>query len=56
MRSYYTAQGTISNLVGQNMMEDNEKKMCMYMYVSLGHCSTAETDNIINQLHFKKKF
>ena len=33
MRSYCIAQGTMSNLMGENMMEDNEKKnIYIYMY------------------------
>ena len=32
MKSYCTAQGTISNLLGQHMMEDKMRKR-MYMYV-----------------------
>ena len=36
MRSYCTAQGTIPNLLGQNMMEDSmRKKKCIY--ACLGH-------------------
>ena len=35
MRSYCTAQGTISNLFGSNMMEDNMRKR-MYI-LQLGH-------------------
>ena len=38
MRSYCTGQGTISNLLGQNMMEESIRKtmyvyyMCVYIY------------------------
>ena len=34
MRSYCTAQGTMSNLLGWNMMEDSmKKKKRMYIYI-----------------------
>ena len=36
MRSYYIAQGTMSNLLGQTLMEDNIRKemcICMYIYI-----------------------
>ena len=36
MRSYSMAQGTISSLLGYNMMEGNMRKR-MYVYVWLGH-------------------
>jgi len=33
---YHTAQGTISNLLGQNMMEDNmSKRVCVYIYICI---------------------
>ena len=37
MGSYYIAQGTMSNLLEYNMMEDREKEgvgVCVCMYVS----------------------
>jgi len=33
MRSYFIAQGTISNILGQNMMENNIKKEWIYIYI-----------------------
>ena len=45
-------QGTISGLLGQNMMEDNmRKRMCVYIYIyiyiKLGYCCTAEIDRTL---------
>ena len=57
MRSYYTAQEIISNLLEQNMMEDEKKNVytyvcvcvraraCVHMTGSL--CCTAEIDIIL---------
>ena len=60
MRSYCTAQGTISNLLGQNMMEDNMRKiMCTYMCVCVYNWVTLlynrNWHNIVNQLYFNFK-
>ena len=41
MRSYCVAQGTISSLLGWNMMEDNVKKR-MYICVELGHYAVQQ--------------
>ena len=39
MRSYGTAQGTISNLLGQTMMEDTmRKRMCMCVCACVCAC------------------
>ena len=36
LRSYCTAQGTLSSLLGQTMMEDNMgKRMCVYIYIPI---------------------
>ena len=32
MRSYCTAEGTISNLLGWNMIEDSMRKKCILVY------------------------
>ena len=59
-----TAQGTISNLLGKTMMEDNIKKgvcvcvcvcVCVSVYdgVTLLYCRNWQ--NIVNQLYFNKK-
>ena len=46
MTYYWTAQGTLSSLLGQNMKEDNIRKgMYIYVYVGLYIyvlCCTAE--------------
>ena len=46
-RSYCTAQGTISNLLGQNMMEDNMRKN-MYIGMTGSLCYTAEIGRTFN--------
>ena len=52
MRSYCTAQGTRSNLLGQTMMGDNVRKgMCIYNdWVTLPY--SRKWHNIVNQLYF----
>ena len=67
MRSYCIAQGTVSSLLGQTIMEDNRRKgMCVYMYeymcvyiyidrydrVTLLFCRNWH--NIVNQLYLIK--
>ena len=49
-RSYCTVQGTISNLLGQNMMEDNMRKRIWVtlLYNRIWH-------KILNQLYFNLK-
>ena len=42
MRSYYTAQGTVSNLLGYTMMEDNIKKKSVYVCMTGSLCYTAK--------------
>ena len=57
MRSYCTAQGTMSSLLGQTMMEENMRKG-MYIYVPLVHFAIQQKlnqHNIVNQLYLKKK-
>ena len=51
MRSYCTAQGIVSNLLGQNIMEDNMRnRMCIHIhyfphiYMTGSLSSTAEID------------
>ena len=41
MRSYFTAQGTGSNLLGQNVMEDNMRKK-MNIYVCQGRYAVQQ--------------
>ena len=41
MRSYCTAQGTLSSLLGQNMMGDDMRKR-MYICMTWSLCYTAE--------------
>ena len=39
--SYWAAPGTISSLLGENMMEDNTRKiMCVYIYI--GHFAVQQ--------------
>ena len=50
MKSYCTAQGTKSNLLGQNIMEDFMRKIivcvcvcvCVYTHAQLGHYAVQQ--------------
>ena len=43
MRSYFVAQRTTSNLLGQNMIEDNmRKRMCVYIYTTRSLCAVQQ--------------
>ena len=42
MKSYCIAQGTIPDILGQTMMEDKKKNVCVCIIGSL--CCTAEVD------------
>ena len=53
MRSYYAPQGTISNLVGLNMMEDSMRKR-IYKFMTGLLCYTAEIDTTL-LIKFNKK-
>ena len=55
MRSSCTAQGTVSNLLGQTVMEDNIRKG-NYTYVWLGHFAVEQkwATNTTNQLYSNK--
>ena len=65
MRPYCTAQGTISSLLGETMMEDNmRKRICfirisvcvfinVYDWVTLLY--SKNWHNIVNQPYFNKK-
>ena len=53
MRSYSTAQGTMSNLLGKNMTEESmkkKKKECTYMYDQVTLLYSRNWRNIVNQL------
>ena len=47
MSSFYTAQGTMSNLLGQNMMEYEKNNAYMYDWVTLLY---SRNWHIVNQL------
>ena len=53
MGSYGTAQGTLSNLLGLNIMEDNISNVYICMTGSLC-CNSRNWYNIVNQLYFYK--
>ena len=55
MRSCRRVQGTTSNLLGENMLEDNIRRECRYLcdWVTLLGCRNWH--NIVNQKHFNKK-
>ena len=50
-----TAQGTISSLLGQTMMEDNIKKECVNMYDWVTLLYPRNWHNTVRQLYFNKK-
>ena len=54
MRSYYTAWGTIYSLLGQNMIEDEQKNVyiCVYDWVTLLY--SRNSYNTVNQLYPNK--
>ena len=54
---YSAVQGTIPNLWGQTIMENNIRKgmcMCMYDWVTLLY--NRNWHNIVNQLYLNKKY
>ena len=57
MRSYSTAQGTTSNLLGWNMMEDSVRKG-MYIYVWLGNLAVQQklTEHCKSSIYFNNFF
>ena len=57
MRSYSTAQGTTSNLLGWNMMEDSARKG-MYIYVWLGNLAVQQklTEHCKSSIYFNNFF
>ena len=55
MRPYSTAQGIISNLLGQTIMEDSmRKRMYIYMYDGITLLSAETGTTFVNQLKLKK--
>ena len=59
MRSYYIAQGTVSNHLWWNMMEHVRKRMCVCVYVCACVCITGWqhklTEHCIKKLKTKPK-
>ena len=69
MRSYWTAQGTVSSLLGYNTMKDSIKNVymcvyicvCVYIIIYMYICDWVTLlyskywRNVVNQLYFNKK-
>ena len=45
MRSYHITQGTISSLLGENMMEDNMRKEYIYIYLGSSRHGTVVNES-----------
>lgn len=46
MKPYYAAQGAVSNLLGQNIIEDNMVKECTYICMTGTLSCIAEIDTL----------